>query len=781
MKIIETNRFVDNNTAFKTKTFGIKSKNLTHIISIIRDQIYSDKILAVIREYSCNAQDANVMNGKNSTPIVVTLPSKLSPEFKVRDFGAGLSEQDIEDIFISYGESTKRNTNDAIGTLGIGSKCGFAYGDNFIVTSYNNGIKTVYDCILDKSNVGNCLVLCSEPMSKNDKEGVEITVNVKKDDVDDFRSKALEFFKYWTIKPELVGFSKDELVSKESKVLFSGSNWTIFETGANRGYYNSDKSSLALMGNIAYPINWETVRLPKKNDKTEDDIDNVVLEYLKGSKLLIRFNIGDLQFAPSREALQYTDYTNNGIADAVNVIMSEIEKVITDKFVGCKNLWEAHLLFAELFGHGTYGYGGMSQLRSYFTKKGLKWNGITIDSSDIDGFYKYDLVKGYKVDGHNSTNYGKVEGTFPISRYSMNGSMMKCRKGTQYENAEVNSMRCSVNTMVMLYDVTKHNYVRKACSYLMGKNAGIQCVYVLDFKGNKALQDLCFKNMNLNLVPMVKYSDIMEDVRTSIVRVNGRVRSIVNKDSTSRHAKFVVVANNTYDNSYRRRNRSYECWNQVDVDFANESGHYVELNNNELKWSGKDDKIGNIQNVCNVVELLNKSGMTKIEKIYGFGSRVLESKVFDKTKWIRIETVVSEKLDELVQDNGFKWYAAFKKVETKYRDGNKMPSLSLVKRLSNKITQTDNPFIKLSELVKNQKADKVETYDSLITKVGSKVKCDVEMDSIDTLVKMIINQYPMLVLTNSYRSHYNSDEAFKATEITTISNYINQVDSLNNQ
>ena len=73
---------------FKSYSFGIKKEGISHIFNVLRNQLYSDKILAVIREYSCNAVDAHVEVGKNEEPIEITLPTQLSLEFKVRDLGA---------------------------------------------------------------------------------------------------------------------------------------------------------------------------------------------------------------------------------------------------------------------------------------------------------------------------------------------------------------------------------------------------------------------------------------------------------------------------------------------------------------------------------------------------------------------------------------------------------------------------------------------------------------------------------------------------------------------
>jgi len=124
--------------------YSIKQENLAHIFDILRTRLYSDKILAVIREYSTNAIDANVENGNSHIPIDITLPNAIDPVFKVRDFGKGLSESDIFEVYSSYGASTKRQSNDYVGALGMGSKSAFGYSDSFTITSYHGGMKRYF-------------------------------------------------------------------------------------------------------------------------------------------------------------------------------------------------------------------------------------------------------------------------------------------------------------------------------------------------------------------------------------------------------------------------------------------------------------------------------------------------------------------------------------------------------------------------------------------------------------------------------------------------------------
>ena len=80
----------------------------------------------------------------------VKLPSLVEPFLSIRDFGTGLDDQQMVDVFIAFGNSTKTHSNDFIGGKGIGAKSPLAYGDMFTVFSYQNGYKTMHTIFKDE-------------------------------------------------------------------------------------------------------------------------------------------------------------------------------------------------------------------------------------------------------------------------------------------------------------------------------------------------------------------------------------------------------------------------------------------------------------------------------------------------------------------------------------------------------------------------------------------------------------------------------------------------------
>ena len=81
-----------------SKEMGIHKEGMGFIQNILRSQIYSDKIMAVIREIAVNAIDSHVEAGCPDRPIEVTLPTRNETTLRIRDFGsrpAGLSSSAI--------------------------------------------------------------------------------------------------------------------------------------------------------------------------------------------------------------------------------------------------------------------------------------------------------------------------------------------------------------------------------------------------------------------------------------------------------------------------------------------------------------------------------------------------------------------------------------------------------------------------------------------------------------------------------------------------------------
>ena len=364
-------------------SFGIKQEGLAHIFNVLRNQLYSDKILAVLREYSCNAVDSHTEAGHNR-PIEVTLPSRLSLELKIRDYGIGLSETDIQEIYAFYGESTKRKSNSLIGQLGLGSKSAFAYGDNFVINSYYNGVKTIYNAYIDPSQIGQIAKLASAPT--NEANGVEIVIPVKPADCENFVNTARSLFTFFKVKPIVRGAANFTYEEKPS--IYSGADWRIFK--ADRNSYG--RNCVAVMGNIGYNISSSALKLDENND-AEATIERL----LSNCDIQLDVPIGELDIAASREGLQYTDRTIDNIKKRILVIRDFLVADITKQLKGAQSLWSFKRMLGEMHNFNSPYYVVCNAMRG---KNGYDYNGkavkdYTINFNNSRGFKLYTPRKGY--------------------------------------------------------------------------------------------------------------------------------------------------------------------------------------------------------------------------------------------------------------------------------------------------------------------------------------------------------------------------------------------------
>src|SRR5512137_1262281 len=74
-------------------------KNIPFLINAVTDRIYKDKPGAVVREYSTNAWDAHVAAKLPVSDIQVSMPTLKDPVLRIRDFGAGLTMENVRDIY----------------------------------------------------------------------------------------------------------------------------------------------------------------------------------------------------------------------------------------------------------------------------------------------------------------------------------------------------------------------------------------------------------------------------------------------------------------------------------------------------------------------------------------------------------------------------------------------------------------------------------------------------------------------------------------------------------
>lgn len=305
------------------KLFSVGDPGL--ILDILRSKLYSNPILAVCREYSCNARDTHREVGASNRPIEITLPSHLNPFYKIKDFGLGISPDRIENIFIKYGASTKRYSNEFVGFFGIGSKVAMAVSDNFTVKTIYNGIEYHYSIFIDETRVGKLVLL--NQYDTGEPNGTEIIIPVKPADFRAFIDCTEQATRHWDVKPIIKGVSGFSYITY--KYVVEGSNWKIVEC-ADR---YAEKSVKLIIDGIEYPL--DLTALNKYADLK-------LINSLNGT-LVLYFNTGDISLSASREQVYLDKNTQETIKKSLNKVTAELKTQITNKLNDLPNLYQAYI------------------------------------------------------------------------------------------------------------------------------------------------------------------------------------------------------------------------------------------------------------------------------------------------------------------------------------------------------------------------------------------------------------------------------------------------------
>lgn len=289
---------------------GIDDNSLAHIMSVLTD-LYSDPEMAVIREYSCNARDSHIEAGNNA-PIEITLPTTFAHDFIIRDFGIGLSIDEISAIYSRYGASTKRGTDEQTGMLGLGCKSALTYAPSFMVTGYKHGVKTQCLVSRDEHGVGQMEVV--DTCATDEPNGVEIRIPANARN--SFRDKVNSFFQYWEPGTVLVNGEQPEFVK----------GTRIGESFIHIPYYSyRDGGDVLVMGGVPYPLN---------NGEISQSVAGRVIHFA---------DIGAVNFTPSREELMLTPKTVAYIAETKALFERQVEQQMKDEFAACTSHHEAFL------------------------------------------------------------------------------------------------------------------------------------------------------------------------------------------------------------------------------------------------------------------------------------------------------------------------------------------------------------------------------------------------------------------------------------------------------
>ena len=353
---------------------------------VLSNSLYQNKILAVIREITCNAADAHKVVGKAVSEIQVHLPTYAAPYFSVRDFGPGLSHGDVLSLYTTYFRSTKDQSNDLIGGFGLGSKSPFAVADQFTISVWQGGEARQYVCYKD-GGVPAINHISTGPSDQPD--GLEVRVGVSAGNFYRWEEEARSLFKWWPVVPAGIkvadyALSNTYCTLKSSKVVGDYPEWAV------SGYTSSP---VALMGGVPYALNFEAiVGLPPQ-----------IVQTFQGLGIVLCFEVGQLQISPSREALSYDPTTCRHLTDRLKSIYAGAVAEVQAKVATMPTLYDARRY--------VYGQLETSALTSLLTRmwgslRNLTWKGQPVEQ-EVDVSWHKDLSSPVTVTRKTKASHRK--------------------------------------------------------------------------------------------------------------------------------------------------------------------------------------------------------------------------------------------------------------------------------------------------------------------------------------------------------------------------------------
>lgn len=749
--------------------FHITDATQARILVSLSDKMYTRKELAVVREYSTNAADAHIVVNKPINQVQVSLPTMTDLNFRIRDFGTGLTEAEIRDVYCVFGESTKRNSNKLNGVLGYGCKAGFAHADSFTVTSWIHGEKSVYQCIKGDSTKLHSAIRLSREAS-TEPSGIEVCVPVKQSSMWTFHREAINFYKYWTEMPTINNLTDEEEASlkkfREVAATLKGEGWEV------RPKSDGSAQGVAFMGYVPYAIDWNTLY----HKMSLDAKSRTLFELLQSNDVVLYFDMGEVQFIDSREQLEYTDKTFDALVSRIKEIFSKIKASIQEKFDPLPTIWDAKIMYNAIFGTGVLELekgetdtgdvaerikildGNLMQLERTF-ENAFKWNGITLDGACFKRINRFDNnTPGKLMDKDHD----------PISPVMVTYRKKKSRvKANRCKAESNNGITASNKVAVIVNDTGRKTGQAMVARYLLfGAPTKYQTVYVLTFTEAKTQKE--FNDFyNFETVPTQNLSDLIEEAK-KWNNANKVTRNYGGGSNGTRSLMFVNVEEEKLEES------------EVPIRELEEGGIYVEVDSvsRRRRWRSATYHVKTgqyytieIGSVLDDIKKLVEELDLDVDRIYIINKQTQESKWFAQAKesgeWTNFWTLIDENLANLTVN-------VTALVDAENYEQTTVVCKEAAELLVPQILDQNSPLLKLIATVGNKNYESfiaiVDAFKGL--RLWDKVKGETKGTVDYTVAEKAAKQaYPFLSW-----SDIENDYAVTKDKMETIARYVNAMD-----
>lgn len=424
------------------KEFTVDTSNQM-IVSILRDKLYSNKVAAVCREVASNSRDANREAGQEETPVVINISQGQSllddcMTVSFKDNGVGISPSRIDNVFLKYGSSTKRDSNVQTGGFGIGAKTPFAYTNEFLISTISEEdgkrLHNVYQAVISNEGgqeVSQLLLVSSNETTES--TGTEIVIPVEEKDVNEFVSECLKATILWDVQPELIvnGVNKmvklDTLINTEDfKVIYGGYKNSLFDVHHDELFIQVD--------GIPYKISYSQIERVDSASETilcDSRFSSMSTRYYYEAttrNTVLVFETGELTMSASRENIEYTQENIDKILSKVDVAEKHVKDLLLSDFDNCgTTLKQVALYNSYRLGSQNERWFTMNEtrmLRDYFKQFGAKkviednkegvssWGGLRKMQNNKADFYRIPKLERFSFTKKNNVNALNPDTTF---------------------------------------------------------------------------------------------------------------------------------------------------------------------------------------------------------------------------------------------------------------------------------------------------------------------------------------------------------------------------------
>lgn len=298
----------------ETIEFGISSS--AEFFNILSSTLYSDQILAVVREVLCNAWDAHIAADRKHIPVRVRITD--DHKFIVEDSGFGIPHDLIGRVYGTYGNSTKKNDGMQTGGFGLGCKAPFAYTDHFEVVSASEGTKTIYALSKSSAQAQGKPGITPIASFPSEDTGLTVTISIKPSDVHRFDKLVRRLARYGDMNVTL----NDEVLHKLG--MPADSTYMLLEHSQFDGMTTS--GCMVRYGNVVYPIAAHE-KLNEKMRRVESIAGRAARGYNAAPVVLFQAKPHSIAVTPSRESLSMQEHTIKAIDELLDIFIKDFNRM----------------------------------------------------------------------------------------------------------------------------------------------------------------------------------------------------------------------------------------------------------------------------------------------------------------------------------------------------------------------------------------------------------------------------------------------------------------------